>query len=65
MIAILISTAFRGAARIRGEAVITGKRLFQCGYLEVRRLLEGGIYLRPISYYRKYGIHFTLNLKKN
>ena len=53
---ILISAAFRGAVLIReevlirGEALIREKRLFQCGYPKVRRLLEGGTYLRPGAY---------------
>ena len=42
--------AFRGATLIRGEALIRGRRLFQCGYPKVRRLLEGGAYLRPAAY---------------
>ena len=30
MVTILISPAFRGAALIKGEALIRGRRLFQC-----------------------------------
>ena len=55
-ITILISAAFRGAAPVRGEVHIRGRRLFQYGYLKVRRLLEGSAYLRPGAYQRKYGI---------
>ena len=43
MVNILIGAAFRGAALIKREALIRGKRLFQCGYPKVQRLLEGGI----------------------
>ena len=52
----LISAAFGGAALNSGEALIRGRRLFQCGYQKVRRVLEGGAYLRPGAYQRKYGI---------
>ena len=38
---------FRGVALIRGGAFIRERRLFQCGYPKVRRLSEGGAYLRP------------------
>ena len=55
IVTILISAAFGGAALIRGEALTRGRRLFQCGYPKVRRLLEGGAYLRPGAYQRKYG----------
>ena len=55
MVTILISTAFRCVALIRGEALITGRRLFQWGYSKVR-LLEGGAYTRPGTYQRKYDI---------
>ena len=44
MVTILISTAFRGATLIRGQALIKRKRLFQCGYTKVRLLLEGGAF---------------------
>ena len=33
---ILTRAAFRGAALITGEALIRGRRLFQCGYPKVR-----------------------------
>ena len=46
----LISVAFRAAVLIRGEAIIRGRRLFQCGYPKVGRLLEGGAYLRSGAY---------------
>ena len=55
IVTILISAAFGGTALIRGEALIRGRRLCQCGYPKVRRLLEGGAYLRPGAYQRKYG----------
>ena len=50
ILTILISAAFGGATLIRGEALIRGRRLFHCGYLKVRHLLEGGAYLRPGAY---------------
>ena len=56
IVSISISAAFRGTALIRGQALIRERRLFQCGYQKVRRLLESGAYLRPSSYQRKYGI---------
>ena len=40
MVTILISPTFRGAAFIRGEALVRVRRLFQCGYLKVERLFE-------------------------
>ena len=40
----LIRVVFRGAAFIRG------RRVFQCQYSKVRRLLEGDTYLRPGAY---------------
>ena len=55
IVTVLISSAFRGAALIREEALIRGRRLLQCGYPKVRRLLEGNTFLRPGVYYRKYG----------
>ena len=42
---VLISVIFRGAVRIRGEAFIRRRPLFQCGYPKLQRLLERG-YLR-------------------
>ena len=42
------------AALIRGEALIKGRYLFQCGYQKVRRLLEDGASMRPYAYLRKY-----------
>ena len=50
LVTIPISAAFRGAGSIRGEALIRGRGLFQCGYPKGRRLLEGGTYLRPGAY---------------
>ena len=60
MVTILISAAFRGAALLRG------RRLFQCGYPKVRRLLEGGAYLRPGAYQRKYDnlLNFSSRIQK-
>ena len=52
-----MSAVFRGATLIREKAFSRGRRLFQCGYPKVRRLLEGGAYLRPGAYQRKYGKH--------
>ena len=34
----------------RTAALIRVRRLFQFGYPEVRRLLEGGAYLKPAAY---------------
>ena len=45
-----MSAVFRGAALIRREALIRGRHLFQCEFAKVRRLLEGGAYLRPGAY---------------
>ena len=50
MVTVLISAAFRGVALIRGEAHIREKSLFQCEHPRVRRLLEGGAYLRLGTY---------------
>ena len=50
MVTILLSAASVGVALIKGEALITGNRLFQCEYPKMRRLLEGGTYLRPGTY---------------
>ena len=47
---ILISTTFRVPALIKGEALLRRRRLFQCGYPKVQRLLEGGTYLRSGNY---------------
>ena len=44
------SQVIRTVHSIRGEALIIGRRLFQCGYSKVQRLLEGGVYLRHCSY---------------
>ena len=43
---------------LQGEVLIKGRRLFQCGYLKVRRLLDGG------AYQRKNGISFNKILKQ-
>ena len=56
IVTILISAVLRGATLVRGKALIRGRRLFQCRYPKVRHLLQGGNYLRPGAYYRKYGI---------
>ena len=61
----LISIVFKGAALIRGEPLIRGRRLFQCGYPKVRHLLESSAYLRPGAYQRKYGIYKQIFLTKN
>ena len=55
IVIILISAVFGGVALIRGEVLIRGRRLFQCREPKVRRLLEGGAYLRHCAYQRKYG----------
>ena len=51
-----MGTIFKGAALITGEAFNRGRHLFQCGHLKVQRSLEGGVYLRPSTCKRKYGI---------
>ena len=50
VVTILISAVLRGAALISGQAFIRARRLFQCGYPKVRRLLKDGAYLRPGAY---------------
>ena len=50
IVTILINTAFRGAALTRGEALMRGRRLFQCEYPKMLHLLEGGAYLTPGAY---------------
>ena len=55
IVTILTNAVFTGAA-LRGEALIRGRCLFLCGYPKVRRLLEGGAYLRSGAYQRKHGI---------
>ena len=55
----LISAAFKGAVLIKGETLTRGRRLFQGGYPKVWCLLEGGAYLRPSAYKKKYGIRAT------
>ena len=50
IVAILTSAAFRGVTLIKGETLIRERHLFQCGYPNVLRLLEGGAYLRPGAY---------------
>ena len=49
-VTILICAAFEGAALVRGEALIRARHLFQCGYPKMRRLSEGGAYLRRGAY---------------
>ena len=49
IVTILICTSFRGATLIEGETLIRGRRLFQCGYPNLWRLLEGGAYQRKFS----------------
>ena len=46
MVTVLISAAFRGAAFIRGEPLIKGRRLFHYGRPKERPLLEWGAYPR-------------------
>ena len=48
---ILISTEFRCAALIRGEAIGREKRLFQCRYPKLWRFLDCSASLRPSAYY--------------
>ena len=43
----------------QGLGFIKGRCLFQCRYPKVQRLLEGGVYLRPGPYQRKYGKEFS------
>ena len=50
MVTFLISPVFRAAAFVKGEALIRGMCLFQCGQPKERRLLEGGAYLRSGNY---------------
>ena len=45
MVTTLTSAAFIGVALIRGEVLIRGRRLFQCGYPKVWRLLEEILYI--------------------
>ena len=45
--------------------LLEGRRLFQCGYPKVRRLLEGDAYLRPCAYKRKYGNVLLIDFVKN
>ena len=52
-VTILINTAFRGESLIRKEALVRGRRLFQCEYAKVRRLFEAERLLkkkRQLSY---------------
>ena len=48
MITVLMNAAFLGATLIRGEALIRGKRLFQCGYPKMSSLLEGALIWGPV-----------------
>ena len=59
IITILTSPTFRG------EALVIGRRLFQYGHSKMQCLLEGGAYMRPGVYQRKYGMHiwFKVNCK--
>ena len=47
--------------------LLEGRHSFKCEYPKVRRLLEGGAYLRPGAYYRKYGNNTIMlnNRKRN
>ena len=66
IVTILVSVTFRVAGLIKGEALIRGRRLFQCGYPKVRHLLEGSAYLRPGACQRKYGrSFFNSKMKKS
>ena len=56
IVTILITATFRGATLIREKTLIRGRLLFQCGYPKVWCLLEGGTYLGPGAYQRKYGM---------
>ena len=56
IVTILISTTFIVTALIRREVLIRGRRLFQCRYSKVLHLIEGGVYLKPGAYQRKYGL---------
>ena len=47
---VLMSAVFRGAALIGGEALIRGRRFFQCGYPKVRCLFEAQCLLEEIRY---------------
>ena len=47
---------------LRGEALIRGGRLFQCGYPKVWRLLEGVTFLRSGTYSRKYDNYCKIKL---
>ena len=50
-ITILISAASSlNAVLIKEDALIRGKRLIQYGHPKMRRLIEGGAYLRPGVY---------------
>ena len=50
MVTILVSAASRGVVLIRGEALIRGRHLFQCGYPKVRYLFETLRLLEEIWY---------------
>ena len=50
-----MNTIFRGVA-LRGEALIRGRCLFQCGYPKVQHLLEGCTY--------KYDLHQAIKICK-
>ena len=59
----LISAAFSGVMLIIGEALISKRHLFQCGYPKAQCLLEGDAYLRPEVCKRKYGIYIYIIYK--
>ena len=50
MVTLLKRAAFVGVALTRGEVLIKGRHLFQCGYPKMWHLLEGSPYLRPSTY---------------
>ena len=55
IVTILMNAVYSGAELTRGEELIKGRGLFQCGYPKVRRLLQDGTYLMPGACQRKYG----------
>ena len=63
IVTILISAVFRSAMLIKDEVLIKGRCLLQCGYPDVRWLLEGSTYLRPGAYQRKYNYFFKMHFK--
>ena len=60
IVTILISAVLGSGAFIRGETLIRGRCLFQCGYPNMRRLLERGTYFGLGACQRKYGNFWDL-----